>query len=160
MNRKPFLLLSMLGLALATGCSTIRDLAGIENPEYSIREVRPNLSLAFPLSASSIDFDILMEVQNPNSVGLTLDRIDFDLFVDRQRVVRGYANDGIRIPASGRGDVRLRARVGYNEVRSLWNELVEVARGDTPQYEVRGTARYNTPLGNFDLPFNVVRSAR
>lgn len=154
------MIVPMLALVVSTGCSTLAGLAGIQNPEYFIREVRPNLALALPLSSSSIDFDIRMEVRNPNTVGLRLDRIDFDLFVDRQRIVQGYANEGIRIPASGSGDVRLRARVGYNEVRGLWNELVDAIRGDMPSYEVRGTAQYNTPMGNISLPFDVVRQGR
>lgn len=145
----------LMTLLSATGCQTLGSLAGIENPEYSIRSIRPQVALGFPLSSSAIDFDILLEVQNPNSIGLTLDRIDFDLLVDDRRIVQGFANEGIRIPAEGIGDVRLEARVGYNELRGLWEEVVDAVRGGRPDYEIRGTAYYDTPLGSLQLPFDV-----
>ena len=149
------LALTILTVVTSTGCQSLGALANIENPEYFIRSIRPQVAVALPLSASTIDFDIQLEVQNPNSVGLTLDRIDFDLLVDDRRVVQGFANEGIRIPASGTGDVRLRARVGYNEIRGLWEEVVQAVRGGRPDYELRGTAQYQTPIGRLDLPFNV-----
>lgn len=153
---KRLTILSIVALVSLSGCQTIRDLT-IQNPEYVIRSIRPDIQIGLPLSASAIDFDILLEVRNPNSVGLRLDRIDFDLFVDRQRIVQGSALEGVRIPASGTGDVRLRARLGYNEARGLWTELVDALRGDRPEYEVRGTAFYDTPVGRLNLPFTVLR---
>lgn len=149
------LAIALLALLLPTGCRALGALAGIQNPEYSIRSVRPQIAVALPLSASTIDFDILLEVQNPNSIGLTLDRINFDLLVDNRRIVQGFANEGIRIPAEGIGDVRLEARVGYNELRGLWDEIVQAVRGGRPDYEIRGTAYYDTPLGSLELPFDV-----
>lgn len=154
MRIRPLAAATVCMLALATGCQSLGNLA-IQNPEYSIVSVRPRVGLALPLSQSTIDFDILMQVDNPNSVGLTLDRIDFDLLVDDRRVVQGFSNDGVRIPASGRGDVRLGARVGYSEIRNLWDEIVDAVRGDRPDYRVQGTAYYRTPVGDLKLPFNV-----
>lgn len=142
---------------VAAGCNTLRDL-NIENPEYSIRNIRPRVSFALPLSASTIDFDMNVEVDNPNNVALRLDRIDFDILVDGQHVVSGVSRDQIRIPARGIGEVPLRARVGYNEVRSLWREVTQAIQGDRARYEVRGRVYYNTPLGRLDFPLTIYRS--
>lgn len=157
MNRKLLALVVVIASMAAAGCNTLRDLQ-IQNPEYSFRDVRPRLSLALPLSASTIDFDMLVEIENPNTVGLRLDRLDFDILVDGTHVVSGVTRDRVQIPARGSGDVRLRARVGYSEVRSLWRELVEAIQGDRAKYEVRGRVYYDTPLGRLDFPLTIYRS--
>src|SRR6059058_5794597 len=75
------ILLSGLVLAAVTfalsGCSTLAKTLDIVNPSYSIRDIRPHVAVALPLSASSIDLDFDVGVDNPNSVALRLNRLDF-----------------------------------------------------------------------------------
>ena len=52
-------------------------------------------------------FDI--GVQNPNSVGLNLDRIVFDVLVNDSHVVDGISSDRVSIPAGGTGEGQARA---------------------------------------------------
>lgn len=158
MKKTSFAALAIVAVAATTGCNSVMKNLNIENPEYSIRDVRPRVSIALPLSASTIDFDMNVEVDNPNRVALNLDRIDFDLLVDGQHVVSGVSRDRIRIPANGVGDVRLRARVGYNELRSLWREVTQAVQGDRARYEVKGRVYYDTPLGRLDFPLTIYRS--
>jgi LEA14-like dessication related protein len=148
------LLLAVVTFALS-GCSTIAQALNIQNPRYSFRDIEPRVNIALPLSASSIDFDMTVAVDNPNSVGLRLDRLDFSLFVNDSRLLDSMTNDRINIPAGGVGDVRLRARVGYDNIRSLWQEVVGVVQGNRARYEVRGTAYYNTPAGDLRFPVTV-----
>jgi len=86
-------------------------------------------------------------VDNPNSVGLRLDQIDFNLFINENRVLDSISQQDLHIPANGRGDVNLRTRIGYQNVRSLWDEIVNVVRGNRAKYELRGNAYYQTPVG-------------
>lgn len=139
---------------LLTGCSTLAGL-NIENPRYSIRDIRPRVDIAIPLSASSIDVDFAIEVDNPNPVGIRLDEIDFNLFINDNRVLDSVSQQDIRIPANGRGDVALRTRIGYSNIRSLWNEMVDVVRGRRAKYEIRGNAYYQTPVGRLKFPVTV-----
>lgn len=145
---------------LLSGCSTLGSLADIRNPRYSIREVRPRIDIALPLSASSIDLDFAIEVDNPNPVGLRLDRMDFNLFINDSRVLDGVSDQRISIPANGVGDVRLRTRIGYDNLRNLWGEIVDVVRGDRARYEIRGNAWYHTPLGQLKLPLTIYSNSR
>lgn len=146
------------GLAmLLTSCNTLRTL-NIENPRYSIRDIRPRVDVALPLSASSIDIDFNIEVDNPNSVGLRLDQIDFNLLINERPVLDSISQHDIRIPANGRGNVALRTRINYNSVRTLWNELADVVRGERARYEIRGDAYYNTPIGRMKFPVTVYSS--
>ncbi len=143
---------------LLSGCSAVQRALNIENPRYTIRDIRPSIDIALPLSASSIDIDFAIEVDNPNSVGLRLDQIDFNLFINESRVLESTSQQDLRIPANGRGDVHLRTRIGYQNVRSLWNEIVDVVRGQRARYQIRGNAHYDTPLGRLSFPVTVYSS--
>src|SRR5690349_20899319 len=76
--KKPLTLaFALTGLALAlaaasvmTGCSSVARALNIENPRYSIQNLRPRVNIAIPPSASTIDLDFDLGVDNPNSVGL------------------------------------------------------------------------------------------
>lgn len=142
------------------GCDVLRRTLNIVNPTYRIREVRPQVAIAIPFSASTIDFDFDIEVENPNSVGLRLDRLDFDLLVNGTHVSRGFSSDQVRIPANGLGDVRIRTRVGYNELRSLFQEIVEIVQGGRARYELRGRAYFDTPIGQMNFPLTVYATGR
>ncbi|HEY0155968.1 MAG TPA: LEA type 2 family protein [Thermoanaerobaculia bacterium] len=143
---------------LLSGCSSLQRALNIENPRYSIRNIHPRVDIALPLSASSIDIDFDLEVDNPNSVGLRLDQVDFNLFINNSRVLDSISQQNINIPANGRGDVQLRTRIGYQNVRALWNEIVDVVRGERARYEIRGNAYYQTPVGRLKFPVTVYSS--
>ena len=162
MRRERFLacLSVAAGVALwLSGCSALQSALNIENPRYNIRDIRPRVDIALPLSASSIDIDFAIEVDNPNSVGLRLDQIDFNLFINNSRILDSISQQNISIPANGRGDVQLRTRIGYQNVRNLWNEMVDVVSGrQRAKYEIRGNAYYQTPVGRLKFPVTVYSS--
>lgn len=143
-----------------SGCSTIARGLNIENPRYSIRDIRPRVDIAIPLSASSIDFDFTLGVDNPNSVGLRLDRVDFDLLVNDQHVLNSTSTQDVEIPSRGFGEVRLRSRVGYDNIRSIFRQVTDVINGNRANYALRGTAYYNTPIGALKFPVTVSTSVR
>lgn len=143
-----------------SGCSTMASALDIINPRYTIRDIRPRVDVAIPLSASSIDFDFTVGVENPNRVGLRLDRIDFDLFVNDSRVLQSVSQQDIRIPAQGYGEARLRGRVGYQNLRALFHEVADMIRGERARYELRGNAWYDTPMGTLKFPVAVSTSGR
>jgi LEA14-like dessication related protein len=142
----------LLVLLLLPGCTTLLN---IENPDYSIRSITPRVSMAIPLSSSFIDFDIAIGIDNPNTIGITLDEIDFDLFVNGSQIVRAISAQDVRIPARGFGTVQMSTRVHYQSLRSLFQEVADIVRGERARYELRGTAYYRTPLGRMGLPFTI-----
>src|SRR5688572_12227961 len=93
------LCISLAAATLLTSCSTVASALNIVNPKYSIREVRPRVSMALPLSASAIDIDFVIGVDNPNGIGINLDQLDFNLFVNETRVLDGVSQQAVKIPA-------------------------------------------------------------
>lgn len=140
---------------LLSGCAALGRALNIENPRYSIRDIRPRVDIALPLSASSIDIDFALEVDNPNSVGLSLSQLDFNLLINDTRVLDSVSREQFRIPANGVGQVNLQTRIGYQNIRTLWNEIVDIVRGQRARYELRGTAHYDTPVGRLQFPVTV-----
>jgi LEA14-like dessication related protein len=165
MKRNLLTAVTLTGLCVAlavvtitlSGCNTLAAL-NIVNPTYSIRDIRPRVDIAIPLSASSIDFDFTLGVDNPNAVGLRLDEIDFNLLINGNHILNTVSQQGISIPAKGRGDVRLSARVGYQNLRTLFREIADVVQGNRARYEIRGDAYYNTPVGRLKFPVTVYSS--
>lgn len=155
-----FLALVSIGsglLVLVSGCAALGAL-DIRNPRYAMRDVRPRIGIAIPLSASTIDFDFVLEVDNPNEVALRLDDVDFDLLINDRQVLQSVSRQGVRIPARGIGNVQLTTRLGYDGIRSIWNEVVDVIQGQRARYEIRGTAYYDTPVGRLQFPLTVYSS--
>ncbi len=146
--------LSAVTLSLS-GCQSLAGL-NIVNPSYSLRGVVPHVAIALPLSASAIDFDFTIGVDNPNPVGLRLDWLDFDLAVNDTPVLSSVrAEQGIRIPAHGYGDVHLRTRVGYENLKTLFRQVADMVQGNRATYTIRGNAYYDTPIGQMRFPLTL-----
>jgi LEA14-like dessication related protein len=146
--------LALVTLSLS-GCNTVGRALNIVNPTYSIRDVQPHIRIALPLQESSIDFDFLVGIDNPNSVSLNLARLDFGVLVNGYHLIDSVSSDRITIPARGANDVRLRARVGYQQIPNLWQQIVNVINGQRANYQVQGNAYFDTPLGQMRFPVPV-----
>ena len=144
--------------AVTLSISGCRSLAGLNiiNPRYSLRGIVPHVAIALPLTQSAIDFDFTIGVDNPNPVGLRLDWLDFDLAVNDTPVLTGVrAEQGVHIPAHGVGDVHLRTRVGYDNLKTLFREVADMVQGNRATYAIHGNAYYQTPLGQMRFPLTL-----
>ena len=112
------LALVLAATSILSACSTVAQAQNIVNPRYSLQNFRPRLNIAIPPQASTIDFDFDLGVDNPNSVGLRLDRVDFDLLVNNEHLLNSTSTQQVRIPARGFGAVHLTSRVGATAPRS------------------------------------------
>jgi LEA14-like dessication related protein len=162
MTKRPLVLASLLtGLCIAlavltlsiSGCAALQNLH-IVNPSYSLRSVDPHINLAVP---PSMDFDLTVGVDNPNTVGLRLDQFDFNLFVNGNAIANGTTYDRIQIPARGLGDVRVRTHMSYDNAKAIFRQVVDLIQGNRARYEIRGNAAYDTPVGRLTFPVSVMR---
>jgi len=142
-------------LTLLAGCSAAQQALNIQNPRYTISDLRARPSIAIPLDQSSIDFDFVIGVDNPNAVGLNLNRIDFSIFVNENRLLDSVSNQRVSIPARGLGQIRLTSRVPYRNIGNIYREIADVIQGNRARYEVRGNAYYQTPAGELRFPVTV-----
>jgi LEA14-like dessication related protein len=151
--KKPLLFVTALCLA---GCSSMYRNLQIVNPSYTLRNIHPHVAIALPLSASSIDLDFDVGVDNPNPVGLRLDRLDFDVLVnDNPVLTQVQTPQGVHIPAHGIGQVHLVTRIGYQNIRNIWSQITDLINGNRATYQIRGNAYYDTPIGSMRFPVTV-----
>jgi LEA14-like dessication related protein len=140
---------------LLSGCPSFLP-RHIINPTYTLRGIVPHVAIALPLSSSAIDFDITFGVDNPNDVGLRLDRLDFDLLINDKPILTSVrADQGIQIPAHGFGEVHLRTRVAYSNIRTIFRQIADIVQGEHARYTIHGDAWYHTPLGPLRYPLTL-----
>jgi len=148
-------LMTVIFLAAFTGCRSLLP-GQIVNPSYALRGVTPHVAIALPLSSSAIDLDFKIVVDNPNPIGLHLEWLDFDLAINDMPVLTSVrADQGVTIPAHGMGDVRLRTRVGYENLKTLFKQIADMIQGNRAHYTIHGNAYYRTPLGLKRFPLTL-----
>jgi len=141
--------------AITMSVSGCRSLVGanLVNPSYRLRSVAPHVAIALPLTASAIDLDFTIVVDNPNAIGLRLEWLDFDLAINDTPILTSVrAEQGVHIPAHGLGDVHLRTRIGYQNLKSLFRQIADMIEGNRATYAIHGNAYYKTPFGERRFP--------
>src|SRR5579884_1696571 len=139
-------------LVALSGCNTLANLH-IINPSYSLRSVTPHLNLGLP---PSVDLDFVVNVYNPNRVGLQLNYLDFDVFVNNEAILRNvHSVQGFSIPANTDNDVHLATHVTYDSIRAIYDQVISMIQGNRATYGIQGNAYYDTPIGQLRFPVNV-----
>lgn len=148
-------LLVALVIVAATGCrSSLQDIDP-KKFSFEVQEVQPRASLAFPISASTIEADTTLRVRNDNTVRVKLDGADFELLINDRRALLGSTTERIDVPAQGSGFLHLHAQATGEQLRDLISLIRDRSPGSEPRFTVRGTAHYRTFLGvTIDIPFS------
>jgi LEA14-like dessication related protein len=138
-----------------SGCRSLVT-TNIVNPSYRLQSVVPHVAIALPPSASAIDLDFTIVVDNPNAISLRLDWLDFDLAINDTPILTSVrAEQGVNIPAHGVGDVHLRTRVGYANLKALFRQIADMVQGNRASYAIHGNAYYHTPFGQRRFPLTL-----
>ena len=130
------------------GCASLGQLAKSAFREPKLTFVRVAVA-GLDFEGATLAFDYRLE--NPNSFGLTLARVQYWLKVEGSEVTRGEVAGGLSIPAAGQAPVRFTARLPFKAVPRL-AELV--GRREPVAYTVGGLVGVNTPVGQIDVPLS------
>ena len=82
-----------MGLLILSGC---QSLAGLESPEVSVSGINLN-----SFSLFEQEWGLTLRVQNPNDRELTLNSLDYEIYVNGEKFARGLTNESITLPAMG-----------------------------------------------------------
>ena len=106
--------------------------------DYTVEKVRYN-----PLkSLNNIGLDIQFTGNNPNRVGVSLNRVEFDLFIDGKHASKFYNDKKIVIPKNGDFLFNLSV-VG----KAIFNSIIK----RKAKYRMDGTYYLETSIGTFPL---------
>jgi LEA14-like dessication related protein len=135
-----------LAAALVLVLSGARCSAVFEKPELQFRGLRVN---SIGLDGASID--VVVDVYNPNSFRLGVDRFSYDLSVEDVHFGAGETDSPVSVEGHGTASVRLPLHVD-------WSRLGDVGRGalqtGSVNYGVSGEMTISTGFGRRRVPYS------
>jgi LEA14-like dessication related protein len=131
----------VIGILLATvalaGCPGITK--PLEKPNVELRGVAVT-----SVSLSGIDSRLAFSITNPNSIGLPLRAIDWQLAIGGASAFRGRATLSNNIPARGSAPVDVDVHIGAAAAVDMARRLSSGAR----DYQLAATLHFETGLGD------------
>ncbi|MBD3286412.1 hypothetical protein GF359_07625 [candidate division WOR-3 bacterium] len=141
------ILILMLLAGMLPGCFIWQRVA-LKNCEYRFAGTK-----IAEIALSYIRLELIIDVTNPNSIEVVLDRIAFDLFVNDEKIAKGSHNAQLRIPSGESAKVRPVVTLHYSEIGTA---LLSAIKNMSATYRVVGTVYFDTGVGSFSFPVTIV----
>lgn len=135
-----FLLTSLF--IIQTGCSSLTNQI-LKDPVVTIKSVSIT---DMTLEEMTLGFDL--NVENPNSIPLSLKEVDYNLNFAGESVAKGVFENSIDVPANGNNHVIVPMTFKYNAIGTLLSNVF--TKSLTKSYELSGSAK----MGLFKIPFS------
>ena len=116
---------------------------------YKIKKIHYN-----PLiSLTKVSLDIEFNGYNPNKIGVSLDRIEFDLFIDDKHGSKFYNEKKIKIPKEDNFTFEEVAELKVNTMgKAIFDQIIK----KKAKYRIDGTYFLDTQFGNFPIKAKLV----
>ena len=103
------------------------------------------------MGITGVALDVRFRVRNPNPEPLNIDRMEYELFVNGNRLGRGFDSKGLPLDAFGEGKVESRVDVNF---LALPGAIKDVLRQDRVKARVKGNFYTSGSYGNKRLGFD------
>jgi LEA14-like dessication related protein len=131
--------------ATLAGCATAAK-AVFTQPDVSFRGVGVrNLGL------DGADFEVLLNIYNPNAYALGASQLRYRLLVDSVEIGAGALDSGFSVARRDSMVVRLPVRIGFRAVQAVGPRLL---RGGEIPYRLMGDVTLKSFVGTFARAFN------
>ncbi|HYW51254.1 MAG TPA: LEA type 2 family protein [Gemmatimonadaceae bacterium] len=128
-----------------SGCATAAQ-AIFKQPDVTFRGVGVrNVSL------DGADFEVLLNIYNPNAYSLGASQLRYRLLVDSVEIGGGAIDSAFSVPKGDSAVVRLPVRVGFGAVQKVGPRLL---RGGEIPYRLIGDVTLKSFVGTFSRAFN------
>ena len=157
-STRPIVRALLLALALGTlaplpsGCALLAaydQRRAIEQARFALRGVGLE-----SIDLASATFRITLELDNPTTTALELDRLDYTLYVNDTRVVTGATTTHVLVPAGQTRTLPVLATIRFRDVPG---PVRGVLLGGKPRYRVAVVGHFDTPFGTIDYPVTLER---
>ena len=136
----------MLMLVLS-GCIPTIIRPVVQAPRFSVQAqgvTSLNFQPPIPLvSDGGITIRLPLQVFNPNNFDVTLNRVDFDLFVNSSLAIDSSFTDGIQLVAQGSASLVLDVRIPLIRGVALVEDIVAMVSGQATSYRLDGAVTIN-----------------
>lgn len=89
---------------------------------------------------------VALDIENPNSVALEVDAIDYELEVEGKVLAKGNIDKPSSVPANGKATLEVPVRVRYGD---LFASVLAFLQPGARKYKIKGSAK----IGLFRIPF-------
>lgn len=147
MRRLLVLLALLFTLPAASGCSAYQAYVqrqAIERAQFHLKAVTLT-----GLDLAGANFDVVLELENPTDTVIVLDRLDYTLFINDQRVIGGFTREKLSVPARDVRPIRFNTHVRYADVGT---QLRGILSTGVRSYRLEGVGHFDTPFGTIDYP--------
>ncbi len=144
---KKLVLLPLLALTFSS-CALIQRIA-LKNCEFRLAgTVIKELALTY------LKLGIIIDVTNPNSIDVVLDRMRFDLYINDTKVANATSNLKTTIASGASVKVTPVVTLDYAQVGAA---IISAIKNLSANYTVIGTVYFDTPIGSFSFPVTIVK---
>lgn len=142
-------LLPVLALSAAlvlSGCKLLQDFfkSAFKQPAFTFKNVALN-----DISLGGLTLDTVWQLDNPNSVGISLATVDYALFIDQKQVLAGAPATGLQIAPNGSSDLHFPAGIKFTDLVAVVETFLTK---DTAAWRAEGSLGVQTPIGVIKLP--------
>lgn len=130
----------LFGMVALAGCSSLVE-AVLEKPRVQFYGVQVR-----DANADGATAVIMLDVENPNNVSLTVDRMTYALELGGRSIAQAEVKEFATLKARETSRVEIPVPFKYNAV---FSSVLDLLRSGTAAYRVTGEAR----IGIFALPF-------
>jgi LEA14-like dessication related protein len=140
--KRTFLVLLALSLLTLTGCATLKKL--FKKPRVTFKTARlANASL------SDATVDVVYTVDNPNTFGLSLAKVDYAFFVEGKQVVAGSPRKGLELKPRASNELVFPANVKFADIVPVVETFLNK---DAATFKAQGSLGIDTPIGVISFP--------
>jgi LEA14-like dessication related protein len=140
--------LLVLALGALCACATLGSLAGqagVQRPDA--RFVGARLA---GLSFDKVDLLFDLEIQNPNSMGITMAGFRYDLTVNENQFLEGREDKEVAIAARGTSTIQIPLTLSFNHLYQVFESL---RQNDSATYSLKCGFLFDLPvLGAVEIP--------
>ena len=134
-----------ISLVFIAGCSTLRDLANIQQPTIDFDRVTVQ---SFNFNAVNLLFDF--EVNNPNQVGVDAEEYSYEFFINDNSFISGRQVENLRISRGSSSFVQIPVSLNFSEI---YNMFASFAGRDSFSYRIASEVQFDIPgLGRRTVP--------
>ena len=131
--------ITILAIIIFLQCSTLQQL--MQKPTVRYERVKMET-----MSFTKGTFVFQFQITNPNPVGLSISRVDYDLELNGQSFIKGDLPKGIQLPSQGSTLFEVPVILEYFK---FFKSLQDFMRLDQIPYSLKGTVT----VGPFQIPF-------
>lgn len=132
---------------ISSSCSTVLDIAkaAFQTPKVGIN----SFSYA-GYEPSKLKFNLLLNVENPNSIGIKTSGLKYNLDLNNSAILNGDFTKGVDIAANTKNTIEIPIDVNFQSLLQIAPSLI--SDPNNLNYNVYGTVNFDTPIGA--LPIN------